>query len=66
MTADALPLCNPLCHVSQLGGLSNKEKEKRKSLPVAAVQSQARKRFQHSQSVRRTPKNFSGRKAWKT
>lgn len=60
------PFSSPPLAFAQLGGLSNKEKEKRKSMPIAAVKSQAGKRFQRAQMSRRNKKNFSGRKAWKT
>lgn len=48
----------------KVGGSSNKEKDKKKALPLAAVKSQASKRFQKMLSNRKNKKNFGGKKMY--
>jgi len=43
---------------SKTGGLSNKEKNKRKNIPVAAVSGQVRKRLERGK--KKSAKNFKG------
>lgn len=47
------------------GGLSNRQKEKKKSLPLAAKLAKASKSRSHKKAQRRLTKQFRGKKAWK-
>jgi hypothetical protein len=47
------------------GGLSEREKQKRKQLPIAARKQQLKRRFEEERG-RRNPKNFKGQRAWNT
>ncbi|XP_024541552.1 protein SDA1 homolog [Selaginella moellendorffii] len=47
------------------GGLSNRQKEKKKNLPVAARRMKSARTREHRKSKARLTKNFRGKKAWK-
>ena len=50
----------------QTGGLSNRQKEHKKALPLAAKRSKIQKsREEKRKQQRRSGKQFRGRKAWK-
>lgn len=55
-----------LCAVLQTGGLSNKQKQHRKRMPLAATRAKAaRSRQEKKQQRKRSGNQFRGRKAWK-
>lgn len=50
----------------QTGGLSNRQKEHKKAMPLAAKRSKvARTRMEKKKKQQRSGKQFRGRKAWK-
>jgi protein SDA1 len=52
--------------VLQTGGLSNKQKQHKKKMPLAATRAKAaRSRQEKKLQRRRTANQFRGRKAWK-
>ena len=55
-----------LCAVLQTGGLSNKQKQHKKRMPLAATRAKAaRSRQEKQQQRKRSGNQFRGRKAWK-
>ncbi|CAI5503596.1 unnamed protein product [Closterium sp. Naga37s-1] len=64
LTLSSHPLLSPFTLFSQVGGTSNREKEKRKAAPMAAQRMKLKRRTQGKR--RNKGKNFQGKKAWKT
>lgn len=63
MTSSDRMDCN---NVSQTGGLSNKQKQHKKRMPLAATRAKAaRSRQEKKQQRKRSGNQFRGRKAWK-
>jgi protein SDA1 len=52
--------------IGQTGGLSNRQKERKKAMPMAAKKAKvARSQLEKKKKQQRSGKQFRGRKSWK-